>query len=194
MNDKRSGKKRERQPRKPPKPLNTAGLRDLALAYVARFSTSSGKLQSYLARKIRERGWAQGEPPADIAGLVARYTALGYIDDAAYAASRAGGLLRRGYGPRRVSQDLYAAGIDEHLRDDVAPGEADQREAALNLARKRRFGPFHREELDQKRRDRQIAAMLRAGHSFDIVRAVINAHSEDAAEQWACEARDDEPL
>lgn len=193
MNDKQSGKKRDRQPRKPAKPLDPVRLRDLALAYVARFSTSSGKLEAYLARKIRERGWAENEPPADIKGLVARYIELGYIDDAAYAASRAGGLLRRGYGPRRVSQDLYAAGIDEHLREDVAPDEAGKREAALNLARKRRFGPFCREELDQKRRDKQIAAMLRAGHSFDIVRAVMDARNEDAAESWVMEARDDEP-
>ena len=30
----------------------------MALAYVARFATSRGKLVRYLDRKVRERGWA----------------------------------------------------------------------------------------------------------------------------------------
>lgn len=189
MNDRQSGQK---QGRKPPKPLNSARLRDLALAYVARFSTSSGKFEAYLARKLREKGWEEDGTEPDIPGLVARYVELGYIDDATYAQSRAGGLLRRGYGPRRVSQDLTAAGIDEHLREDVAPDELGKRQAAFNLAKKRRFGPFYREELDPKRRDKQIAAMLRAGHSFDIVRRVMDAASEEALERWMSEARDED--
>ena len=52
------------------KPLDEARLRDLALAYVARFSTSSAKLATYLKRKLRERGW-EGESEPDIAALCA---------------------------------------------------------------------------------------------------------------------------
>ena len=36
------------------RPLDKARLEELALAYVARFATSAARLESYLARKLRE--------------------------------------------------------------------------------------------------------------------------------------------
>ena len=54
-------------------------LGEMALAYVARFSTSAARLERYLRRKLRERGWdGEGEP--QVAALVERYVDLGYVD------------------------------------------------------------------------------------------------------------------
>lgn len=167
-----------------PRPLDHPRLEELALTYVARFATSAAQLEAYLARKLRERGW-EGEGEPDAAGITARFVALGYIDDAAYARARASGLLRRGYGPRRVSQALDAAGIDETLRHSVRADESEARRAALSLARKRGFGPFGRKIPDRAIREKQIAAMLRAGHAFDSARAMVDAASIEDAESWA---------
>ncbi|WP_245978597.1 RecX family transcriptional regulator, partial [Aurantiacibacter xanthus] len=82
--------------------------------YVARFATSSGRLEAYLARKLRERGWEEGEPGPDIPALVADFASRGYVDDEAYARTRSEGLLARGYGARRVGEALRQAGIDEN--------------------------------------------------------------------------------
>ena len=87
------------------KPLDASRLEELALTYVARFATSAAKLERYLTRKVRERGW-EGESEPQFAALVERYIELGYVDDAAFARARAGSLLRRGYGPRRIGQAL----------------------------------------------------------------------------------------
>lgn len=174
---------RNRTKRKPAA-LDAVKLGEIALAYVARYATTGAKLATYLNTKLRQRGWEDvGEP--DIQGLVQKYQALGYIDDAAYARSRSEGLLRRGYGRRRVDQALHAAGVDEEIRGTVAPEESALRQAALSLARKRRFGPFGDTPLDRPRREKQIAAMLRAGHGFDAARALVDAGSEAAAEEWA---------
>jgi len=174
-----------------PRPLDERRLEELALAYVARFSTTAAKLQGYLARKLRERGW-DGDRPADPEALVAKIVRLGYVDDAAYARARAGGLLRRGYGPRRVGEALSAAGVAEDLRAEAAPGDGAARQAALVLARKRRFGPFGTDgpPADRAVRQKQIAALLRAGHSFDAAKALIDAPSPQAAEEWATEAQE----
>src|SRR6476619_686098 len=99
---------RSRPPRQP-RPLDPARLEELALSYVARVATSAGKLESYLIRKLRERGW-DGERPADPGAIAARFVDLGYLDDEAYARAKSGGLMRRGYGQRRVTQALSAAG------------------------------------------------------------------------------------
>jgi regulatory protein len=55
--------------KRPPKPLDSARLEELALAYVARFSTTAAKLERYLRRKLRERGW-EGEGEPRLAALV----------------------------------------------------------------------------------------------------------------------------
>ena len=174
-----------------PKPLDSARLEELALAYVARFSTTAARLDRYLRRKLRERGWSgEGEP--SIATLVERYVELGYIDDEAFARARSGNLLRRGYGERRVRQVLGEAGVAEDVRDRVRPVEVETRRAALALARRRRFGPFGAHALDKPLREKQIAAMLRAGHPLDSARQIVDAASTAEAEEWAAEADDDE--
>jgi regulatory protein len=173
-----------RPARKPPRPIDAARLEAMALAYVARFATSRAKLEGYLARKLRERGW-EGECAPPVEAIAARFVAAGYIDDAGYARARSGSLLRRGYGERRVGQVLAAAGIDEETRGAVRASARDLRRAALALARKRRFGPFGRDVPDRAVREKQLAAMLRAGHRMDSARAAIDAATVEAAEAWA---------
>ncbi|WP_126173378.1 regulatory protein RecX [Altericroceibacterium xinjiangense] len=181
--DTRSHGRRKRTP----KPLDRARLEELALAYVARFATSASKLERYLVRKLRERGWdGEGEPP--VATLVARYVDLGYVDDEGFARAKSGSLLRRGYGVRRIRQSLAEAGISEDIRERIGTNEQGQRQAALALARKRRFGPFGLQPLDRPAREKQIAAMMRAGHPLDSAREMIDAPNVDAAEQWVAEA------
>jgi regulatory protein len=169
------------------RPLDSVRLEELALAYVARFATSAAKLEGYLKRKLRERGWA-GEDEAPVAVLVAKFVAAGYIDDEAFARSRTSGLLRRGYGQRRIAQALGAAGIAGEVREAVRAGEGEQRRAALAMARKRGFGPYGLEQPDRDRREKQIAAMLRAGHRLDSARELVDAPSVEVAEEWAAAA------
>ncbi len=188
----RSAHRPKARERRPPQPLNPARLNDLALYYVARFATSAAKLEAYLKRKLRERGW-DGESPAALDVLVERFVANGYVDDAAFARSRSGSLLRRGYGKRRIDQALHAAGIAEELRDEVRAGEAAQRAAALALARKRRLGPYGPPPADRAAREKQIGAMLRAGHPLDSARELVNAASVEAAEEWAADGQEEEP-
>ncbi|WP_234033134.1 regulatory protein RecX [Erythrobacter rubeus] len=192
--------------RKKSRPLDDSLLRDLALSYAARFATTGAKLEGYLARKVRERGVAEDEDgrtrDLNITGLVTRLIELGYVDDDAYARMKTRDLTARGYGARRVEQALWAAGVEETVREDNAPGEYRCREAAIMLATKRRFGPFGRaadpddesEDLDAQRktREKQVAAMLRAGHQYEHVRFILDAANAEDVEEWLAEARDDE--
>jgi len=205
----RSEKKDERKGRSAARkaarkgPLDPATLRDLALSYAARYATTGAKLEAYLTRKIRERGVAEdGDGRSlelDVGGIVARMVELGYVDDDAFARARSRDLTGRGYGARRVEQALWAAGVGEEVRGEHTPGEADRRRAAMLMARKRGFGPYARSEageaedeplptLDPSRREKQIAAMLRAGHDYDHVRRVLEAPMRADLEDWLAEA------
>jgi regulatory protein len=56
------------------------------------------------------------------------------------------------------------------------------------MARKRRFGPYGAAAADRAAREKQIAAMLRAGHRLDSARELVDAPSVEAAEDWAAGA------
>lgn len=170
---------RERSPsrpreRTPPKPLDTAALERLALRYVERFATSRGRLVDYLVRKIRERGW-EGDP-ADPTALADRMAELGYVDDRALAEARAASMQRRGLGGRRVAGALREARIDTVDSDAIAPAIADRAvTSALAFARRKRIGPYAMVESDRVLREKQIGAMIRAGHGFDLSRRIASA-------------------
>jgi regulatory protein len=185
--------------RKVARPLDQARLDEMALGYVARFATSSGRLGDYLKRKIRERGW-QGEGSPDVPALVARMVARGFVDDAGFALARGAGLLRRGLGARRIAQTLGRDGIDAPLAAQASGSAHERRVAALAFARRRRLGPFSTgsdengdlpdRRLDPATRARQVAAMVRAGHPFATASALIDAANGDAAQEWVDEADD----
>jgi regulatory protein len=156
-------------------PLDEAALERLALRYAERYATTRAKLTHYLVRKTRERGWTgEGEPP--VSAIVERMAALGYVDDRAFAAARAATLTRRGLGVRRVAADLRGAGIEADDSAEARAAAGDQAlAAALRFAEKRRLGPFAPEPLDRPRREKALAAMLRAGHPLDLSRKILRA-------------------
>ena len=162
-----------RNGRKPRPPLDSAKLDELALAYVGRFATSRAKLVAYLARKVRERGWA-GESPAGIESIVERLARLGYVDDAAFALSKSRALSGRGYGARRLTQSLRAAGVGEE-DSQGARDHADSQavDSALRFARRRRLGPYGERQTDRPGKEKALAAMIRAGHSFQLAKAIV---------------------
>ena len=144
----------------------------LALRYVERFATTRGKLADYLRRKVRERGWEGA--PADPAALAERMAALGYVDDLAFAQAKAAALGRRGLGARRVSGALMQARVADEERAAVAPQVAERAiEAALAFARRKRLGPWAVREVDRAGREKQLSAMLRAGHPLDLSRRIL---------------------
>ncbi|WP_019516105.1 regulatory protein RecX [Sphingomonas sp. Mn802worker] len=152
----------------------------LALRYVERFATTQGKLSDYLRRKIRERGW-QGEA-IEVTEIAARFAELGYVDDRGYAEMKSASLARRGYGERRITVALHAARVGaadaEGALDQVRDGALDH---ALAFARRKRIGPFATQPVDEDQHRRQLAAMLRAGHSFTISAKIVRLTDADDA-------------
>lgn len=154
-------------------PLDGPALERLALRYVERFATTRGRLCDYLKRKVRERGWV-GEIAADPARVAERMAELGYVNDRLYAESKAGAMSRRGLGARRVAQALYHAGIEEADAAAIAPMVQNETAAsAIAFARRKHIGPFARESTDRAAQEKQLASMLRAGHSLEIARRLV---------------------
>jgi regulatory protein len=125
---------------------------------------------------------------------VARATSSGLIDDPSFAVQRARSLVRRGKAPSQVKSALAAKGIesDDAAQAMVTLGDemADiGRTAALNLARRRRLGPF-RQSARAEHRERDLATLARAGHPYELARWVVDAVDGETLEQEALENGD----
>lgn len=162
-------------------PLDAERLRALALAYVGRYATSCARLATYLNRKIGERGWVDESTPP-IAELVTQFTSLGYVDDEAFAKTRGESLLRRGYGPNRLKISLRVSGIGTDIIDRAANVDDEGAfAAAMIFAKRKRIGPYARDPATPDIRQKMIAALLRAGHSYEVSRKILALTANDIA-------------
>ncbi|MBS3961719.1 MAG: RecX family transcriptional regulator [Sandarakinorhabdus sp.] len=182
---------RSRRPEKPPSPLDPAALDAIAVRHVERFQTTRARLVRLLRQKLRERGWVEDGPAPEPEQIADRMVELGYISDAAFAEARTRGLQRRGMGLARVRASLSAHGVGQ---EDSARAMAAHRpvRAALDFARRKRLGPFGPPATEQKTRERQFAAMVRAGHPPRLAHDILRAETVEAAEAMLNDAMPDE--
>ncbi len=168
-----------RAPKKPPPPLDDTRLRGLALHYVGKYATSRAKLATYLARKVRERGWSN-ERPADLDALVEQFAELGYVNDAQFAEARSRSFVARGYGKRRLDEDLRASGIAESESAEASDHMAENEfTAAQNYARRKRIGPYASEIAPREKQQKQLQGFLRAGHGLELAKRFVRASPGD---------------
>lgn len=168
--------------------MSPAWLERAALHYLERYSASTEMLRRTLARRVQKRARARGEDPQSFADLVAatvaRAVSAGLVDDARFADTRLATLRRRGTSSRGVSAKLAAKGIPRAVveaamqaeREAMADGDADRIEdqSARAYAKRRRLGPHRRSDQRAAYRDRDLAALARAGFGYDLARRIVD--------------------
>ncbi|MGY8993424.1 MAG: regulatory protein RecX [Rhodospirillales bacterium] len=173
----------EKGTRRGPRKATAHHLENKALYYLARFATSQENLRRVLMRAVLLSASHHGTDietgARDIVVLLDKLTGRGLLNDAAYAESRARALRRRGLSARTVRGRLLAYGLDGELIiaaleavDEHGGGELA---AATALARRRGLGPYRRTKREKGSRDKDLAALARAGFSYKIARTVIAA-------------------
>lgn len=176
---------------KVPSKLTPSYLENAALHYLERFASSSANLRRVLMRKadrsLAHWGGERAEAAGQVDAVIAKLAGLGYLDDAAYAALKTRSLHRQGKGTRIIRAALAAKGVDGELADSALATLAEEVPepdlgAAIRLARKRRLGPF-RLQNSSGMRQKDLAALARAGFPFDICRRVIEAASPEALDE-----------
>ncbi|HUT49626.1 MAG TPA: regulatory protein RecX [Alphaproteobacteria bacterium] len=186
------------QRRKVPRKATPKSLENAALYYLGRFASSAANLRRVLMRRVERSARAHGtdrdEGAAAIDDIVARFEASGLLNDRAYAEARAGTLHRRGASARKIRAMLKQKGVAQDdieaalsaLRDAAADPEFA---AAVTLARRRRLGPFRPAPDREARREKDLAALARAGFGYGIARQVIEAPDIGALEAHAEETQ-----
>jgi regulatory protein len=171
--------------RKIPRKVTPAYLQRAAMAYLERYSSSAENLRRVLRRKVDKRCRLRGEDPAEfheaIDEVVAKSLRAGLIDDSRYAQARVATLRRRGGSARAIQAKLSAKGVDRSTIADALEGEdGDEESAAHAFARRRKLGPYRPGERAPYR-DKDLAAMARAGFRFDVARGIIDADPDEEA-------------
>lgn len=180
-----------RKKRRLPKPATAARLEKAALAHIDRYATSVANLRAVLMRRVersaRLHGTDRAEAAAWVDAIIAKLLDRRLLDDTAYAQMRANSLHRSGASRRKIAGMLRQKGVG---RDDIEAalavladeyGDSDM-VAACNYARRRRLGPYRPHAARADRRERDLAALARAGFGYDVARRVIEARSAEELE------------
>ncbi len=180
-----------RKKRRLPKPATAERLEKAALAHIDRYATSAANLRLVLLRRVersaRLHGTDRAEATAWVDAIIAKLLERHLLDDAAYARSRANSLHRSGASRRKIAATLQRKGV---ARSEIADAlgaldaefEDSELTAAYNYARRRRLGPYRAPEVRDERRERDLAALARAGFGYDTARRVVEARSVEELE------------
>ena len=175
--------------RKRPRKVSPKSLEAAALHYLERFASSAENLRRVLMRRVFKSARVHEIDPDEAArwidAIVERFARSGLLDDARYAENLAHSLSRRGVALRGIRARLRQKGVASEAIDQALAGLAEDAAdpdltAALALARRRRLGP-HRDPASRAEfRDKDLAALARAGFSYDLARRLIEAEDLDA--------------
>jgi regulatory protein len=133
--------------------------------------------------------------------VISRFVEAGLLDDFKYAEGRAASLHRRGVSTGRIRQHLAHKGVAAEAADHALAALAAERvaekggekggeigggraaldlAAAVNLARRRRLGPFRAASARPGMRAKDLAVLARAGFGYHLAVRVIDAAGPDA--------------
>jgi regulatory protein len=166
-----------------PKRITRAYLEHAALAYLERFSSSAENLRRVLMRKVERSCRHHDEDPSAFAGLVGevveRCARNGLVDDRRYAEGRIASLRRRGGSTRAIAARLGRKGVERDVIEAALAAEGTDDEAAAQaFARRRRLGPYRTGDRAAYR-EKDLAALARAGFAYATARAVVDGTAED---------------
>lgn len=177
------------------KPITQDRLMRAAMHYLGRFESHQVRLTEVLKRKVER--WSGSRDISDydaaISAVVSKCLDLDLVSDARFADSRVRAMARRGKAPRIIVQDLRARGLGQDVIDTALAqiSGAHERESLVRLAQRRRIGVYRsRREADRyqadprKGRDRELGALMRAGHSFQNAASFLDLLGEGDVADW----------
>ncbi|MCB1537562.1 MAG: RecX family transcriptional regulator [Rhodospirillales bacterium] len=169
--------------RKTPRKLSETYLRNAALYYLQRHPASVTHFLTVMGRKIDRSARAHHGQDVEAmraflrGTLVAEMERAGFLNDAQYAAALAASYRRRGLPERSVVMKLRQKGVEA-----PPPPEGHDEIAAAHLyARRKRLGPYATRARDPQK---DLAAMARAGFSYDVCKNVLAGGLEDTPDDF----------
>ncbi len=190
MNKKPAFSAKDRKPKQPRK-ITRQYLENAALYYLQRYASSSGNFRRVMQRKVKRSCLfhkVEMEPFLPmIEDLILRYEKTGLLNDKVFAEAKVSSLRRQGRSKRAIQAKLQAKGlgtgeIDAALVsiDSSHEDGAAEMEAAKAFVKRKKLGRFRKTPItDIKDKQKELAALGRAGFSFETARAALEYAGDD---------------
>ncbi len=151
-------------------------LKDAAGASAARRRAANILSARPLSRKeLEKRLIEKGETPAHAAAACDDLERLGYLNDAQYAKTLAQYYVNRGYGPRKVRDELYRRGVPREFWDGALE-DLEENDDALDRFVASRLSRV--ENPDRKDIKRVSDALMRRGYSWSDISAALRRYTD----------------
>ena len=151
--------------------LRRGGLKEKALALLACKPQSRRELE----RKLKE--WEASEEES--AAICDRMEELGYLNDASYAALVVRHYCAKGFGEKKLRDELYRRGVPRDLWDGALAQAADPAESIDAFLAGRLAG----KTPDRKELSKVSAALLRRGYAWPDVKDALRRFGADVEDE-----------
>lgn len=129
-------------------------------------------------RELEKRLVEKGETPAHAASAADYMEHLGYLNDGEYAKTLSRYYSAKGYGPRRIRDELYRRGVPREFWDEALEGLEEPDETIDRfLARKLKNWTGDRKELK-----RAADALARRGYAWSDISDALRRYEEGLEE------------
>ncbi len=191
----RGARRRRGSGKRPPPPISEEDFLRAAERHLERYPTSVAGLRRVLERRAHRsrlhhdrlhhdrlhHSEATEDTEAIIQATLDRMLSLNLLDDERYGRALTRRLRARGGSLSRIEARLHEKGIPPPLRDELlneVSGPEAELAAADRYSRKRRLG-HHRPDPERRRemRQRDLAALARAGFPFEIATRALEGES-----------------
>ena len=119
-----------------------------------------------------------------IKDIVSNCVKQGLVDDKLYAESRVRSFLQAGNSLANMQNKLRAKGVPAEIITDVISKLCEEKPninilSGIKYIKRRQFGAFRIKQAQENTEQKEMAAMARAGFSFDHSKKVLNASREE---------------
>lgn len=180
---------------KPPR-IDADSLEKAALRYLDRFDSTAANLKKILEARVKKATLLSSgldekvvqKARQCIDALIVRYQESGLIDDKRYCEAHIHSFRRRGLSSRAIRYKLRLKGVADELIDEVLADEAEleggdqdrvELESAKALMKRRRLGIYRVKGDREEYREKDLAALSRAGFSYDIARKALDGEGDE---------------
>ena len=169
--------------RSTPEPT-TQWLYQQALSYIQRYSGSESRVRMLLKKRVQRARFfhdlGEAEAQSRINSVVQTLQQEGYLNDTQFAVNWALTLQKNGKSRRWIAAKLREKGLRSNAVAaalEVLDSQTDnwEEEAARSYAERRRLGPYRTpEDTSWERRQKDLAAMTRAGFGFGLSKQILD--------------------
>lgn len=166
--------------KRPAKKITPQRLKNIGLYYLKRFESSVENLRSVLQKRVNQ--YAKENPEFNkqeayqwVENVLTEFEKLHYLDDERFTEIKVRHYLAVGKPARYIQNKLREKGIANAQIDEMLDDFGyNPQEMALKLAKRKKIGPFRpNEEARKLNRQKDMAALIRAGFDYDVVSEIM---------------------